>query len=115
MIARIKTDFEMKTQKNQEGFLQFFAEGRIFSDVSTFLLFFTGWFLTILCTGRQNRKVGPCVKKPVKSEFNELKKKNLTSLVEEPIIKYLVYQKIKLAKWLNVAISYMYLTRKIII
>ena len=43
MIARIKIDIEMKTQKDQADFLQFFAEGRIFSDVSTLLLFFTGF------------------------------------------------------------------------
>ena len=50
----------MKTQKDQDtkqafdaGFLQFFAEGRIFSDV--LFCYFYG-FLAILHTGRQNKK-----------------------------------------------------------
>ena len=86
--------------------MQFFAEGRIFSDV----LFFYSLRGFDDTTGRQNRKVGqyilgPCVKYiPVKSEFKELKKKNPTSLVEEPkstceLTQYIIR---KLAKWLDV-------------
>ena len=51
----------MKTQKDQDtkqafdaGFLQFFAEGRIFSDV----LFFYSLRGFDDTTGRQNRKLG---------------------------------------------------------